>query len=124
MSNESAADRDIGGIFAAIDTFDTSGFLGFLTEDAVFRFGSAPAVEGKAAIGEAVNGFFSTIAGCSHRVDKTLSDSDTLVCEGEVTYQRHDGTKITVPFTDIFEYENDRISRYKIYIDIAPLYAE
>ena len=52
------------------------------------------------------------------------SSGPTLVCEGEVTYRRHNGTEITLPFTDIFEYDGDLIAQYKIYIDIGPLYAD
>ena len=53
-----------------------------------------------------------------------LWNGGTQVCEGEVTYERHDGSKITLPFTDVFEYSGERIAHYKIYMDIGPLYAE
>lgn len=118
-----AASRDTGGLFAAIDRQDAAAFVGFLTDDAVFRFGSAPPVQGKASIQTAVDGFFGTIAGCSHAVHKTISGGPTLVCEGEVTYRRHNGTEVTLPFTDVFEYDGDRIAQYKIYMDVNPLYA-
>ncbi|MGB5331847.1 MAG: nuclear transport factor 2 family protein [Woeseiaceae bacterium] len=124
MTKSSAASHDAGGMFAAIDRKDAQAFVGFLTEDAVFRFGSAPAVRGREAIAAAVDGFFGTIAGCSHAVQNTLADGTTLVCEGEVTYRRHNGTEITLPFTDIFEFHGDLIAQYKIYIDIGPLYAD
>jgi limonene-1,2-epoxide hydrolase len=120
----SVASRKAGGMFAAIDSKDADAFVACLTEDAVFRFGSAPAVQGRDAIRTAVNGFFGTIAGCSHDVQNTLADVATLVCEGEVTYRRQNDTEITLPFTDVFEYVGDLISHYKIYIDINPLYAE
>ncbi|MDH3577585.1 MAG: nuclear transport factor 2 family protein [Gammaproteobacteria bacterium] len=124
MTKSSAASDKAGGMFAAIDSKDAQAFVGFLTDDAVFRFGSAPAVRGREAILAAVDGFFGTIAACSHDVQNTLASGSTLVCEGEVTYRRHDDTEITLPFTNIFEYDGDLISQYKIYIDIAPLYAE
>lgn len=124
MTTNSAASDDTGGVFAAIDRQDATAFVGYLTEDAVFRFGSAPAVRGREAIAAAVDGFFGTIAACSHDVQNTLSSGRTVVCEGEVTYRRQNDTEITLPFTDIFEYDGDLISQYKIYIDINPLYAE
>lgn len=124
MTDGGAAGRDTGGLFAAIDANDAAAFVGYLTEDAVFRFGSAPPVRGRAAIRAAVDGFFGTIAGCSHTVQRSISLDSALVCEGEVTYRRRDGSEITLPFADIFEYEGDRISQYKIYMDISPLYAE
>jgi uncharacterized protein (TIGR02246 family) len=124
VSSATAAGAATGGMFAAIDARDSAGFAAYLTEDAVFRFGSAPPVQGRDAIQAAVDGFFTTIAGCSHKTAKSLRQDDTVVCEGEVTYQRHDGSSVTLPFTDIFEYDGELIAHYKIYIDIAPLYAE
>ena len=102
MTRQDAAGDNTGGMFAAIDRKDSTVFVGYLTDDAVFRFGSAPAVRGRDAIREAVDGFF----------------------EGEVTYTRLDGTSVTLPFADVFEYEGDQIAEYKIYIDIAPLYTD
>ena len=123
MSSAQAADSDIGGLFTAIDAQDGAAFVGYLTDDAVFRFGSAPAVQGRSAVQAAVEGFFGSIKGLSHTIHKTLRQADTLVCEGEVTYTRQDGSTITIPFVNVFEYDGDLIARYKIYIDIAPLYA-
>jgi ketosteroid isomerase-like protein len=110
-------------LFAAIDAKDTDAFLGFLTEGAVFRFGSAPEAIGHDAIGDGVNGFFASIAGSTHAIGHVIESGSTLVCEAEVTYQRHDGSELTLPFTNVFELSGDLISHYKIYIDIAPLYA-
>ena len=124
MTTNSAAGHETGGLFAAIDRQDAAAFVAFLTEDAVFRFGSAPVVQGRDAIRAAVDGFFGTIAACSHDVHKTLASGSTLVCEGEVTYCRQNDTEITLPFTDVFEYDGNLISQYKIYIDINPLYAD
>jgi len=124
MTAEAAAGYDAGGVFAAIDRQDTAAFVGFLTDDAVFRFGSAPAVRGREAIQAAVDGFFSTISGLEHKITHTMMRGETQVCEGEVTYTRVDGTQITLPFADIFEYDGSLIASYKIYMDISPLYAE
>jgi len=124
VSSATAAGDRTGGMFAAIDARDGAGFVSYLTEDAVFRFGSAPSAQGRDAIQSAVEGFFTTIAGCSHNIAKSLRQDDTVVCEGEVTYERHDGSSITLPFTDVFEFDGELIAHYKIYIDIGPLYAE
>ena len=123
MSQTRAAGSDIGGLFRAIDARDATAFVGFLTDDAVFRFGSAPAVTGREAIRAAVEDFFDSIADLSHAIHNTLRDGDTLVCEGIVTYTRLDGSRIAIPFANVFEYAGDLVAEYKIYIDIAPLYA-
>ena len=124
MTSGIAARGDMGGMFDAIDTKDTEAFVGYLTDDALFRFGSAPAVQGRDAIRAAVDGFFETIAGSTHIIRNTLCEGSTRVVEGEVTYTRHGGSQVTLPFTDIFEYEGGLIAQYKIYIDVAPLFAE
>lgn len=110
-------------LFASIDGKDAAAFVGFLTEDATFRFGSAEAIKGRAAIAAGVDAFFASIKACSHNVTKTIAHESTLICEGEVTYTRHDDTKVGVPFVDIFELTGDLINDYKIYIDISPVYS-
>ena len=123
MSDDNSVANRLDSLFAAIDAKDTPGFLAYLTGDASFRFGSAPAVKGHDAIGAAVDGFFETIKASKHSLSHVLGDGSTLVCEGDVTYTRHDGSEVTVPFTDIFELDGDLIADYKIYMDISPLFA-
>ena len=124
MSETAGLAARINDLFAAIDARDTPSFMQFLGEDATFQFGSAEPAQGHAAIAAAVDGFFASIAGVSHNIDKTLSDASTIVCEGKVTYVRHDGSNVTLPFANVFDVADDLIDKYKIYIDIAPLYAE
>ena len=124
MSLSVATGPDTTALFAAIDRKDTASFVASLTDDAVFRFGSAPPAQGREAIAAAVDGFFGSIAALSHSVSNVLWNGSTQVCEGEVTYERHDGSKVTLPFTDIFEYSGELVAHYKIYMDIGPLYAE
>ena len=123
MTASSHGGVDFGKLFVSIDAMDTEGFLGFIAPGAEFRFASAPPVHGHAAIREAVDGFFSSIAGLSHELERIVAEDDTVVCEGEVTYTRHDGSTITLPFCNVFEVQDGLISLYRIYADIAPLYA-
>jgi len=110
-------------LFEAIDAMNVDRFASCLSIDALFRFGSAPQVQGQGAIREAIGGFFSTISGLRHDLHKSFDDGNTLVIEGAVTYTRHDGSEITLPFANILEVEDGLISNYKIYADIGPLYA-
>ncbi len=118
------SDDRLNDLFAAIDARDGDAFVAFLTPNGSFRFGSAPAARGRDAIRDAVAGFFSSIAGCRHTLDKTIRDGNTIVCEGMVTYLRLDDLEVSVPFIDVFELDGDLIDQYKIYIDISPLYQE
>jgi ketosteroid isomerase-like protein len=110
-------------VFAVIDARDTAGFVALLTPDGQFRFGSAPTVVGAAAIGDAVGGFFAAIASCRHRLIRTWYSPAGVACEGEVTYIRHDGAAVTVPFANVFELRGPLIAVYRIFIDNSPLFA-
>jgi ketosteroid isomerase-like protein len=46
-----------------------------------------------------------------------------VVVEGNVTYTRQDGSQLTLPFADVLETRDGKVSNYRIYIDIAPLFA-
>ncbi len=110
-------------LFESIDAMDTERFLSFIAADATFRFGSAPPVQGHAAIGAAVESFFASFAKLRHVVTRQVADNNAVVCEGEVTYTRHDDRIITLPFANVFELDDGLISLYRIYIDSGPLYA-
>ncbi len=110
-------------LFECIDARDTAGFVAFLTDEAEFRFGSAEPIQGKAVIAAAVDGFFGSIQGSRHRIEHTWHDNETRVCHGAVRYTRHDGSQVTVPFANVFYMDGERVSRYLIHIDLAPLFA-
>lgn len=123
MTVSDAQQKLLQDVFTAIDQRDADGFVSYLTADAIFRFGSAPPAKGRDAAREAVAGFFGTIAGLSHELNRSLAADNVLICEGEVTYTRHDGSTVTLPFADSFELDDGLISHYRIYMDIGPLYA-
>ena len=123
MPDQSATVARMKSVFDAIDRKDTQQFIAYLAPDAVFRFGSAAPVQGRDEIAGAVDAFFSSIAGCRHVLHDTWQGDNSFACEGEVTYRRHDNSEITLPFVDVFDLRGDLISGYRIYIDIAPLFA-
>jgi len=124
VTGSNTGDVNFEKLFASIDSMDTESFLGFIHQDATFRFGSSPAVKGHADIGAAVDGFFSSFAALKHDLQRHVADDNVVVCEGEVTYTRHDGSRITLPFVNVFETDAGLISLYRVYIDIGPLFAE
>ncbi len=108
-------------LFAAIDAREARGFVDRLTPDAQFRFGNAPTLVGADAIRAGVSSFFAGIAACQHRLVRTWSAPNGIACEGEVTYTRHDGTQVLIPFANVLELRGALISVYRIYIDNSPL---
>jgi len=109
-------------LFASIDAMDTESFLSFIHKDATFRFGSSPAVTGHTEIRAAVEGFFSSFSALKHDLQQVIADGDAVACEGEVAYTRHDGSEITLPFANVFKVAGGLILRYRVYIDIGPLF--
>ena len=110
-------------LFATIDGKQASRFASYLSEDGEFRFGSTPAVHGRANVAAYVDAFFGMIGGSKHELVRTWQGADTLVAEGLVTYTRLDLSQVTLPFVNVFDMRGDEIARYLIYIDNAPLFA-
>jgi ketosteroid isomerase-like protein len=125
----SAKETDMSGdrtrrLFAAVDTKDADAFGAFLAEDARLTFGNAEPLVGRAAIVAGIDAFFTTIDGLRHRiVNEWYAGADTVV-EIEVTYQRPDGKSVTVPAVSIWCSRADGlIADYRIFVDLAPVYA-
>jgi ketosteroid isomerase-like protein len=115
--------RNTPAIFADIDAFDPDKFVAHLTEDVVFRFGNAEPAVGKAAVKEAVAGFFSTIDGLTHHIVNVWDVGDISIAQINVEYVRKDGKHVTLPNADILTYDGDLVSNWQIYIDVAPVFA-
>ena len=113
----------IDGLFAAIDGMDADRFMSYLTADPVFRYGSNPPVEGKAAVREAVAGVFTMFHALSHTLVGTWAHPDAVFVQGTVQYTLHDGSTVALPFVDCFKMRGEKIREFLIYIDPTPLAA-
>ena len=115
---------DTKEIFETIDRMDAEGFASFFTEDGLFRFGNAPTVKGRGEIAQAVDQFFASIKGLTHRTIDQWSSEGVDIAEVEVTYTRHDDAQVDLMAACVFRLDGKQISDYRIYMDINPLYAE
>jgi ketosteroid isomerase-like protein len=110
------------GMFTAIDTADVDGFMGWLSDNCSFVYGSAEPVLGPEAVRAAVSGVFASFAGITHRVDSSWEADGAAIVEGVVTYTGFDGGSTTLPFCDVFHFAADgRIREFRVYIDPTPL---
>ena len=109
-------------LFASVDAKNTPRFLTFLSDDAAFRYANAPASVGKAAIGAAVDAFFAMIRASKHDILNAWAHPDHVIVQGNVTYTRHDGRALTLPFANILGTRGGLIHDYRIYIDATPLF--
>lgn len=116
--------KDIFRLFNAIDNADTETFVSFLSDDAVFRFGNMPAVEGKENIRQFLNNWFPTIRGVEHDQIEIWEAGGVRIMNGRVTYTRHNGSQLSVYFSNTFKLKGDKIKDYLIFVDTSQLYAE
>lgn len=117
--NESAW---LDSLFASIDAMDSQRFVAHLTPEAEFQFGNLPPVRGAAQIMAMVGSFFAGLRGLRHTLLERWANGDTLVCRGTVTYFRHDGREVTVPFANIMRRDGEQASEYRIYADVSSLF--
>ena len=114
---------DRSQLFADIDSMEPERFTAHLADDVVMRFGNAEPIRGRDAVHDTWAGFCEGLDGVSHSlVEKWQSASGTVV-EADVTYTRKDGGTVTVPVVTIYRERDGAIADYRIFIDLAPLFA-
>jgi ketosteroid isomerase-like protein len=115
---------DIMSLFQAIDNKDSENFISFLSDNAVFRFGNIPPVEGKENIRQFLDNWFPTIRSVSHDQIEVWEAEGVKIMNGRVTYTRHDGSQLIVFFANTFKMQADKIKDYYIFVDTSQLYAK
>jgi hypothetical protein len=112
-------------VFKAVDSFGPGALAELLAEDARFVFGNAKPLVGREAITGGIQGFFSTIRGLRHRLLNDWYAGADTIAETEVTYDRLDGTCVSVPAVSIWHVRDDGlIDDYRVFVDLAPVYEQ
>lgn len=113
------------GVFtAAVDTRDLDRLVPFFTGDAEFTYGNNPAMVGHDGIRAGIGAFYAGIGGIAHEVVGCWSPQpDVVVAEFRTAYTRLDGATVTLPAMGVFELDGDLIRRYRVYADVAPVFA-
>ncbi|NJP87954.1 nuclear transport factor 2 family protein [Nonomuraea sp. FMUSA5-5] len=112
-------------VFQVVDSFDADAFVQLLAEDATLVFANAEPATGREAIAAGLREFFATIGGLRHRIVRTWQVGDDNIAETEVTYRRLDGKDVSVPAVSIWRVRSTDglITDYRIFVDLAPVYA-
>jgi ketosteroid isomerase-like protein len=110
-------------LFRAIDAKDTDGFISHLADDVRFRFGNADTVQGRNMVEAIIGSFFQAITGLRHELLEGWKIDGTTIVRGTVTYTRHDGSTLEVPFANVMKHNGDTIDEYLIYVDSSRLFA-
>jgi ketosteroid isomerase-like protein len=112
-------------MFRDIDRMDADAWAAYLAPDAVMRFGNADPVHGRGACRDALADFYGMIRGLRHDLIEQWEHGAATIVEASVTYTRQDGSEVDVPVVTIYRTNgDDLISDYRVYIDLAPVFAE
>ena len=114
---------DRSQLFADIDSMDPGRFTAHLAEDVTMRFGNADPIHGRDAVHDAWAGFCEGVDGVSHEGLRRWESEEGIVAEATATYTRKDGSTVTVPVVTIYREGDGGIDDYRIFIDLAPLFA-
>ncbi len=111
----------IKDLYVAIDSMDAVNFASFIAVDGSFQFGNWTPVVGRSNIEPVVAGFYSSIKSLTHTLVDAVEDGNDLISRGMVTYTRHNGSTLTIPFCNYFKMENGQVKDYQIYADVSTL---
>jgi ketosteroid isomerase-like protein len=114
---------DRAQLFADIDSMDPGRFTAHLADDVTMRFGNADPIHGRDAVHDTWAGFCDGLDGVSHEPLRQWESDEGTVAEANVTYTRKDGSTVTVPVATIYREGDGGIVDYRIFIDLAPLFA-
>ena len=110
-------------LFRIIDAMDTDAFVDFLTDEAVFVYGSGDSVTGKENIKSFLAVFYGNLTGIVHRITGVWECDETTFVQTKCTYTMKDGRDITIPALNLFNMEGHLIKDYLIYADPMPMLA-
>ncbi len=92
--------------------------------DAVMRFGNDDPIYGRDGCRSALEAFYARIGGLQYDLVELWEHGEATIVEANVTYTRSDGPAVTLPVVTIYRIDaNDLISDYRVYTDIAPVFA-
>jgi ketosteroid isomerase-like protein len=110
-------------LFEDIDSMDPDRYARHLSDDVVLRFGNGEPVVGRPAVRDAWAAFCAELHGVSHDLVECWEAGPATIVEARVTYRRADDSTVTVPVVTIYRTSGDLIDDYRIFIDLAPLFA-
>lgn len=111
-------------VFRRVDAFSSAEFAGLFAPDGNLVFGNGDPMTGPAAIEVGVAGFSGAIKGVRHEIVNEWHEQGNTVLELTVTFDRLDGKQVTIPAVTIFHRRDDGlIDDYRVFFDVAPVYA-
>jgi len=111
-------------LFKLVDRFDADALAARMAPDGLLISVNDDPVVGPEGMRAAAQWFAQAVTSISHEIVQAWRAEDTIITELRVTYDRHDGRKVVLPCTNIFELTPEGlISRYQIFMDMSPVFA-
>ncbi|MDT2022297.1 AtaL-like protein [Methylocella sp. CPCC 101449] len=121
---KTARDTLIKRYYDAVDAMDLETFKSLHSQSARMTFANFPAAVGPDQIAGAIGQFWSTIGGLKHTFLNRWDHPDESILEAAVTYTRQDGQTLTLPSVAILKPDGDKVGELRVFMDVAPIYAE
>lgn len=122
-TNEGPLCQIVRQMFLAGESMNVENFVKFYTEDAHYQFSNFPVAYGPQGIKDSSVGFLNTVAKVYHHIMKMWEFGNTVICEMEVTYIRHDGKVFRLPCCDTIVFKGDKVQELRIFMDITPVFS-
>ena len=110
--------------YEIVDAMDLEAFKAMHSKNARVIFANYPAAEGPDQIAGAIGQFWSTIGGLKHNFVNRWDNPEESILEAAVDYRRKDGKSVRVPCVAILKPDGDKVGELRVFIDVAPIYAE
>jgi SnoaL-like domain len=111
-------------ILTDIERMDAHAWALHLSPDAVMRFGNCDPVYGRDGCRDALMAVWAQIDGLHHDVIEQWEHGPATIVEAVCTCTRTDGHEVSLPVVTIYRTDSqDLISDYRVYIDVAPVFA-
>ncbi|ARV57823.1 carboxymuconolactone decarboxylase [Nostocales cyanobacterium HT-58-2] len=109
-------------MFQAGESMNVENFVKFYTENAHYQFSNFPVAYGPQGIRDSSVDFLKKVAKVYHHIKNMWEAGDTVICEMDVTYIRHDGKVFTLPCCDTIVFKGDKVQELRIYMNIDPVF--
>jgi hypothetical protein len=110
--------------FDDVDNMRLDAWIARHSDDVVVRFGNNPPAHGKSEVSTNIAHFWTMIDGLKHTFVNQWEIDDTAIVEADIDYTRKDGGVVSVPCTTILHRSDDLVDQVRVFIDLAPVFAE
>lgn len=109
--------------FTFVDSMNTEGFVDCFSNDGVFQFANLKPLESKEEIFTFVKNFLGSLKEIKHTQVSIMESGDEAIARGVVHYYLSHSKIVKLDFCNYVKFKEDKISRWQVYIDVAPLYS-